>query len=210
MSQNQRSSFEDEFINRNAVDEDNTTMNSESLADSLDDLQSMLREAEIEPNSEITSFNVAEMPSDAMSLSGGLQRIYYSHEEYNEIIQQLNSCRELLSESEEINVRLTEQNNLLKEEIRRLERNQHRAKQLENEVCSEYFKNIVLKFLTPPRVFDERAQLLPVLQTILRLDEREMEMVRTNIAAQSFSTSQGTVENQKGEGSSFTGWFGWN
>jgi len=50
--QNRQSSFEDEFIGRNAVvgDEDNATMNSESLADSLDDLQSMLREAEIEPN----------------------------------------------------------------------------------------------------------------------------------------------------------------
>uniref|UniRef100_A0A915M8Q5 GRIP domain-containing protein n=1 Tax=Meloidogyne javanica TaxID=6303 RepID=A0A915M8Q5_MELJA len=203
-SQNQQSSFEDEFIGRNAVigDEDNATMNSESLTDSLDDLQSMLREAEIEPNSEIPSFNVSELPSDALSLNGGLQRIYYSHEEYNLIIQQLNSCRELLSESEEINVRLNEQNNLLKEEIRRLERNQHRAKQLENEVCSEYFKNIVLKFLTPPRVFDERAQLLPVLQTILHLDEREMEMVRMNITAQAPQGNQ----DQKGEGSSFAVW----
>nr|CAD2178249.1 unnamed protein product [Meloidogyne enterolobii] len=207
-SQNQQSSFEDEFIGRNAVigDEDNATMNSESLTDSLDDLQSMLREAEIEPNSEIPSFNVSELPSDALSLNGGLQRIYYSHEEYNLIIQQLNSCRELLSESEEINVRLNEQNNLLKEEIRRLERNQHRAKQLENEVCSEYFKNIVLKFLTPPRVFDERAQLLPVLQTILHLDEREMEMVRMNITAQAPQGNQ----DQKGEGSSFAGWLGWS
>uniref|UniRef100_A0A914N2E6 Uncharacterized protein n=1 Tax=Meloidogyne incognita TaxID=6306 RepID=A0A914N2E6_MELIC len=68
--QNQQSSFEDEFIGRNAVigDEDNATMNSESLTDSLDDLQSMLREAEIEPNSEIPSFNVSELPSDALSL----------------------------------------------------------------------------------------------------------------------------------------------
>lgn len=51
-SQNQRSSFDDDFINRNPaiIDDDGITVNSESLADSLDDLQSMLKEAEIEPN----------------------------------------------------------------------------------------------------------------------------------------------------------------
>ena len=35
-----------------------------------------------------------------------------------------------------------EQSNVLKEEIRRMERNQERVKHLDNQICSEYFKNI--------------------------------------------------------------------
>lgn len=49
--------------------------------------------------SEIPLFNVAELPSDAL-LVADLQRTFYSYEEYNKLMQQLNSCRELLSESE--------------------------------------------------------------------------------------------------------------
>jgi len=41
-----------------------------------------------------------------------------------------------------MNVRLSEQVSVFKEEIRRLERNRERAQQLGNGVCSEYFKNI--------------------------------------------------------------------
>jgi hypothetical protein len=50
----------------------------------------------------------------------------------------------ILSICLENNVRLSEQVNVLKEEIRRLERNQKRAQQLGNGLCSEYFKNIGL------------------------------------------------------------------
>jgi hypothetical protein len=53
---------------------------------------------------------------------------------------------------------------------------------------------------------------LPVLQTILRLDEKEMEMIRVNYVdntAQSTSL-QGSVDSQNVEGSGFAGWFGWN
>ena len=49
---------------------------------------------------------------------------------------------ELLRESEEAGVRLGEQAKLLKEEIRRLERNKEREEGVSN---MEYLKNVVLK-----------------------------------------------------------------
>ena len=49
---------------------------------------------------------------------------------------------ELLRESEEVGVRLGEQAKLLKEEIRRLERNREREEGVSN---MEYLKNVVLK-----------------------------------------------------------------
>lgn len=54
----------------------------------------------------------------------------------------------------------------------------------------------MLKFLAPPKVNDERAQLLPVLQTILRLDERELELVRKSCAA-----TAAVVDGEQGESS---------
>ena len=53
---------------------------------------------------------------------------------------QLEHLSELLNESELNNNRLSEQINLLKEEIRRLERNQEREKSISN---MEYLKNVV-------------------------------------------------------------------
>uniref|UniRef100_A0A915CUS5 GRIP domain-containing protein n=1 Tax=Ditylenchus dipsaci TaxID=166011 RepID=A0A915CUS5_9BILA len=64
---------------------------------------------------------------------------------------------------------------VLKEEIRRLERNEERETHIEN--SGEYFKNIMLKFLAPEKVCDERQQLLPVLQTMLRLSAEEFRQV---------------------------------
>ena len=80
---------------------------------------------------------------------------------------------ELLNESELNNARLTDQINLLKEEIRRLERNQEREKSISN---MEYLKNVVYKFLTFTST-QERAQLLPVLSTMLRLSQEEQNTI---------------------------------
>ena len=124
---------------------------------------------------------------------------------------------------------------MLKEEIRRMERNQERVKHLDNQICSEYFKNIgkkpsnlpllvlfnsVLKFLAPPKVNDERTQLLPVLQTILRLDERELELVRRSCATTTpvddgqgeSSIGSTTGDTGAGNGANLMDWsslFGW-
>jgi hypothetical protein len=62
---------------------------------------------------------------------------------------------------------------LLKEEIRRLERNQQREKSISN---MEYLKNVVYKFLTFTSI-QERAQLLPVLSTMLKLSQEEQNTI---------------------------------
>jgi len=64
----------------------------------------------------------------------------------------------------------------------------------------------VLKFLAPPRVHDERAQLLPVLQTILHLDSAELELVRKSCAVaaqqqqQQLDEQMGTTAAEGGHG----------
>ena len=87
-----------------------------------------------------------------------------------ELLDQLN---ELLKESESNNSLLTEQNRLLKEEVRRLERSIERTEIAKN---LEYFKNILIKFLSfENNTSDgsERTQLVPVLKTILKLSKEE-------------------------------------
>ncbi|KAK6061075.1 GRIP domain protein [Cooperia oncophora] len=101
--------------------------------------------------------------------------------EHNErLIKNLQHTRELLSDAEATNATLVAQSQLLKEEIRRLERNEERVSHIEN---SEYLKNVIIKFLCPERVSGERSQLVPILTTMLRLSPEETERL-TRIAAQ--------------------------
>lgn len=111
---------------------------------------------------------------------------------------QIEHLNELLNESELNNARLSDQINLLKEEIRRyldkhiyidfkfpirlinsilssnrLERNQEREKSISN---MEYLKNVIMKFLTLSTV-QERTQLIPVLSTMLRLSQEEQTAI---------------------------------
>ncbi|VDK48673.1 unnamed protein product [Gongylonema pulchrum] len=89
-------------------------------------------------------------------------------------MKQLEHTRELLNESEATNARLLEQTKLLKEEIRRLERNRERENHLTN---TEYLKNIIMKFVAPEKVSDERGQLIPVLETMLKLTSDEVKLL---------------------------------
>ncbi|KAM7303626.1 GRIP and coiled-coil domain-containing protein 2 isoform X3 [Ixodes scapularis] len=80
---------------------------------------------------------------------------------------------ELLNESESSNLRMTEQIRVLKEEIRRLERNQEREKHAQN---LEYLKNIFATL----RGGSEKERLVPVLTTMLKLspeEQKELQMV---------------------------------
>ena len=82
---------------------------------------------------------------------------------------------ELLNESELNNVRLTDQVSLLKDEIRRIERNVERAESISN---LEYLKNVILKFFTL-KSSPERLQLIPVLVTMLKLSpDEQAQLVR--------------------------------
>lgn len=83
----------------------------------------------------------------------------------------------LLSEAESDCARLQHLNDVLKEEIRRNQRNIEREQHAQN---FEYMKNVVLKFLTLHNT-DEKIRLVPVLNTILKLSPEE-ETVLSNAA----------------------------
>ncbi|XP_040280993.1 GRIP and coiled-coil domain-containing protein 2 isoform X1 [Bufo bufo] len=75
----------------------------------------------------------------------------------------------LLHETEATNAVLMEQITLLKNEIRRLERNQEREKSVAN---LEYLKNVLLQFIFL-KAGSERQSLLPVIDTMLQLSPEE-------------------------------------
>ncbi|XP_074009947.1 GRIP and coiled-coil domain-containing protein 2 [Numenius arquata] len=94
----------------------------------------------------------------------------------DELIQKLNTTaksadhlNELLRESEATNAILMEQIKLLKNEIRRLERNQEREKSVAN---LEYLKNVLLQFIFL-KSGSEKQRLLPVIDTMLQLSPEE-------------------------------------
>ncbi|XP_057302534.1 GRIP and coiled-coil domain-containing protein 2-like isoform X2 [Hydractinia symbiolongicarpus] len=74
----------------------------------------------------------------------------------------------LLRDCEANASRLDEQAKVLKDEIRRLERNEQREQALSN---LEYLKNVIIKFLKVGVV--ERQQLIPVICTMLKLSSEE-------------------------------------
>jgi len=127
-----------------------------------------------------------------------LQELYQSN------LAQLEHVRELLAESEELNVRLTEQVKLLKEEIRRAERNHERTAHVSN--SAEYLKNVVMKYLAPEQVNDQRQQLLPVLSTVLKLSPEEMEQICVSMNnSENIPTSPKAGE---ADGAGWTGYLG--
>ncbi|CAF3336949.1 unnamed protein product [Rotaria sp. Silwood1] len=98
-----------------------------------------------------------------------------SEDELNKTKLLLLDTTELLNESELNNTRLNEQIKLLKDEIRRLERNMDRAESISN---LEYLKNVILKFFILKSTH-ERLQLIPVLVTMLKLSpDEQAQLVR--------------------------------
>ncbi|KAL5464113.1 hypothetical protein EMCRGX_G033080 [Ephydatia muelleri] len=80
---------------------------------------------------------------------------------------------ELLHESEASSLRLGEQTKLLKEEIRRLERNQQREESVAN---MEYLKNVFLQGRT-----EERTSLVPVIKRLLQLSPQEVAYIEQTL-----------------------------
>ncbi|XP_067889902.1 GRIP and coiled-coil domain-containing protein 2 [Heterodontus francisci] len=123
-----------------------------------------------------------------------------------EITQKLNTATKsidhlngLLRETEATNAILMEQITLLKNEVRRLERNQEREKSIAN---LEYLKNVMLKFIFL-NAGSEKQSLLPVIVTMLQLSPEE----RSKLAA----IAQGEEENtsrSSGWTSYFQSWSG--
>ncbi|CAG2117907.1 unnamed protein product [Medioppia subpectinata] len=123
------------------------------------------------------------------SMSGNiLQEILYSNEsqeirptnqdftKHLTVAQnKVENLTQLLEESESNNMLITEQNRVLKEEIRRLERSIERIEMADN---LEYLKNIIVKFITLSGE-DDRQRLIPVLTTILKLSPDEQNLFQT-------------------------------
>jgi len=112
-------------------------------------------------------------------------------EELNKTKYRLLNTTELLNESELNNLRLIEQVSVLKDEIRRMERNIDRAESLSN---LEYLKNVILKFFILKSTH-ERLQLIPVLVTMLKLSpDEQAKLVR--VAQQTASLEDTSFNNE--------------
>uniref|UniRef100_A0AAG5CXJ2 GRIP domain-containing protein n=1 Tax=Anopheles atroparvus TaxID=41427 RepID=A0AAG5CXJ2_ANOAO len=83
----------------------------------------------------------------------------------------------VLAEAEQDLAKLTQLNELLKEEVRRQQRSIEREAHVHN---SEYLKNVIFKFITL-NSGDERSRLVPVLNTILKLSPEETQKLQ-NVA----------------------------
>ncbi|KAF9174945.1 hypothetical protein BGX21_000034 [Mortierella sp. AD011] len=94
----------------------------------------------------------------------------------------LSHLTELLNESEANHQRLLEQEKVLKEEIRNLDRAERRQN-----LSVDYLKNIVLKYLET----SDREPLLPVLTTVLQLSPAEVASLRKKTIQSSASSLVG-------------------
>ncbi|ETN62860.1 hypothetical protein AND_005445 [Anopheles darlingi] len=92
----------------------------------------------------------------------------------------------VLAEAEQDLAKLTQLNELLKEEVRRQQRSIEREAHVHN---SEYLKNVIFKFITLSNG-DERSRLVPVLNTILKLSPDETQKLQ-NVAKGSDTASRG-------------------
>ncbi|CAF3307816.1 unnamed protein product [Rotaria socialis] len=100
---------------------------------------------------------------------------------------------ELLNESELNNARLDQQVTVLKDEIRRIERNMDRAESISN---LEYLKNIIVKFFILKST-DERLQLIPVLVTMLKLSpDEQAQLVRVANLSTTYDENLRSNESQ--------------
>ncbi|CAF2584283.1 unnamed protein product [Rotaria sp. Silwood2] len=130
-------------------------------------------------------------------------------EELNKTKYRLLNTTELLNESELNNVRLSEQVSLLKDEIRRIERNMDRAESISN---LEYLKNIILKFFILKSTH-ERLQIIPVLVTMLKLSpDEQAKLIRVaqqatsivDVSSNSEPNTQQVTNNANSNSSAWT------
>ncbi|XP_019737968.1 GRIP and coiled-coil domain-containing protein 2 [Hippocampus comes] len=176
------------------------------------DLQSMARE---ECEGMETTENESTSPSSVLSLEHLLMSPDPKQEPFvwtveptkDELIHKLSTAtrslehmNSLLHETEATNAILMEQINLLKSEVRRLERNQEREKSVAN---LEYLKNVLLQFIFL-RSGSERQALLPVIHTMLQLNPDE----KSKLAAIAQGEEEASGTRGTGWGSYLHSWSG--
>lgn len=157
--ENRIKELEDEMINfRNTSDDSNSVVNSNTSFEEIkeENLSYQSNNSNSERNflEEILNLDSNSKSSDATHSSN------------------IDNLTQLLSESENSITLLSEQNRLLKEEIRRMQRSVDRMDIANN---LEYLKNVLMKFLTI-KGLDERERLITVLTTILKLTPEERDV----------------------------------
>ncbi|XP_055639389.1 GRIP and coiled-coil domain-containing protein 2 [Toxorhynchites rutilus septentrionalis] len=128
-------------------------------------------------------FDATEDPPIPISPTVELQQTKDQLLKYESQIRQVTA---LLAEAERDSAKLTQLNELLKEEVRRQERSIEREKHIQN---SEYLKNVIFKFLTL-NSGDEKQHLVPVLNTILKLSPEETQKLH-NVARGNEGSARG-------------------
>eukprot|EP00124_Ichthyophonus_hoferi_P000336 Ihof_evm3s12 gene=Ihof_evmTU3s12 len=148
MSYNPRSSNNPEDLLFNVVSPHESESSNQTL-----DLSKLLNSEDPSVSSQVPSRNNSSLnflaPQTSVSHMDSVQEVLAAH-------KQMSHVRELLKESEGHNMRLEEQQRVLKEEVRRLERNLKR----ESGINLEYLKNILFKFLDA----EQEQERLPLLQ----------------------------------------------
>merc|ERR1712176_934151 len=97
------------------------------------------------------------------------QEIKQLNLEIDDFRAQIKNINLLLKESEAENQRLDHQTNILKDEVRRYQKNQERQEDIHN---LEYLKNVIVKFIKS-EPGDEKKQLIPVIHMMLKLNPDE-------------------------------------
>ncbi|KAG8197140.1 hypothetical protein JTE90_011303 [Oedothorax gibbosus] len=153
-------------------------------SESIDDLDTPIRQLSLStiPTSGFLPFEkLLQSPAESETSTNYIQ--YQDCEkmlgDLNTANKQIEHLSEVLNDSESTNLRMSEQVRVLKEEIRRLERNQEREKHAEN---LEYLKNVIIKFSTLG-AGSEKAMLIPVLTTMLKLSPEEQQQLK-NLAGE--------------------------
>ncbi|KAJ3209958.1 hypothetical protein HDU82_009043 [Entophlyctis luteolus] len=101
----------------------------------------------------------------------------FGQRDREELIRNSQKISEMLADAEEQILKLREQEQILKEEIRKKERAERREELLVKRQNVEYLKNIVLSFLET----DAKEQLIPVITKVLELSPDEVKRVRASM-----------------------------
>jgi uncharacterized small protein (DUF1192 family) len=128
---------------------------------------------------QLLSVSTSELTMNTTSKmeGGGANDDSITHDQLVSSIKKINHLTDLLHESEANSIRLSDQTKLLKEEIRRLERNQERQK--EASANMEYLKNVILKFLHSNN--EERGGLVPIMCRLLQLSQQEKVFLQETV-----------------------------
>ncbi|KAG9299887.1 hypothetical protein G9A89_005416 [Geosiphon pyriformis] len=121
-----------------------------------------------------SSTTLSDLLTDVDDRRLNLSNVALSYDKEKEFTFKMQHMGELLNESEAQVKRLEEQEKVLKEEIRKMDRLEKRQ-----DLNVEYLKNVVLRFLeTTP---EDREPLIPVISAILQLSPEETKNLRNNV-----------------------------